>query len=241
MSNANDLDDEIKELFGDIPFSEEVEVDLPSENRLYKLIDPGKPITLRPITFEDEKSLLGAKEYDVLNILLSKCVSNINVGDLLEMDKLYLIMKLREISYGDEYETLAICPKCNSENQMTIRISELNINPVPDDFCEPLTYTLPKLQKEIKIRYPRVKDEKFISNSFSDNIWRFVESIDGKTDKALIANALKKMHIIDVKTIIKLMQTDFGVDPKVKMQCSHCGGVSVIDLPFDANFFNVSL
>jgi len=43
----------IDNILGSLPTSVETEVILPSEARLYTLIDPAIPITLRPMTFED--------------------------------------------------------------------------------------------------------------------------------------------------------------------------------------------
>lgn len=238
-----DADEIVDQILSNVPVSTDIEVSLPSENRIYKLIDESKPITIRPMTFEDEKSLINSEDEDSnsINLLLSRCVSNINVGDLLQIDKFYLLMKLREISYGDDYKTLMICSHCNAENPMTIKLSELNVNPVPDDFCEPIKHTLPVLGKEVILRYPRVKDERFLENDALDSIWRFVESIDGQTNKAVISKVIEKLPLVDVKTIFKLIKTDFGIDTRIKMKCSECGELSVKELPINANFFDVSL
>jgi hypothetical protein len=233
------IDDLLKEL----PQNTAVEVELPSECRVYTLPDPGAPITIRPMTFEDEKALVSSKkEQDPVNLILQRCTTNLNIPDLLSLDKLYLIMKLREISYGDDYNTLLVCSQCKAENPTTIRLSTLNINPVPDDFVDPIEVTLPTLQKTVKIKFPRVRDEKFFMNTEDslDQLWRFIVEIDGHTDKSIVAAVVNKLPLKDVRTIMKSMKTDFGVDTKIKFECNSCGGVSVIDLPIDANFFDVN-
>ena len=151
-------------------------------------------------------------------------------------------MKLREISYGDDYNTLLICNHCKTENPVTVQLSELNVNPVPDDFEDPIEVTLPKLGKSITIRLPRVRDEKVFNNTEDslDQLWRFVVSIDGHTDKSIISAVVDQLPLVDVKTILKAIKTDFGLDTNIKLQCDKCGGVSVIDLPITANFFDVS-
>jgi hypothetical protein len=198
---------------------------------------------LRPMTFEDEKHLVSSqKDQDPVNILLQRCITNINISELLPLDKLYLIMKLREISYGDDYNTLLICQLCKEENPTTIKLSELNINPVPDDFTDPIEVELPTIKKMAKIRLPRVKDEKLLLDieTALDQIWRFIVEIDGHTDKSIISAVLEKLPIKDMRTILNAMKTDYGVDTMVKFSCSKCGGVSTVDLPIDANFFDVS-
>ena len=233
----------IEGLLKDLPSDSAVEVELPSECRAYELEDPDLPVTLRPMTFEDEKCIVSAKkEEDPVNLILQRCVTNIKVLDLLPMDKLYLIMKLREISYGDDYNTLLICSHCGAENPTTVKLSQLNVNPVPDDFEDPTTIMLPELKKEAMIRLPRVKDERFFMDSAAalEQLWRFVVSIDGHTDKSIIAAVIDKLPLRDVRTILNSIKSDYGVDTKVKFACKDCGGVTVVDLPIDANFFDVS-
>jgi len=234
-------EDIINDILSDIPTSTTVQVDLPSECKAYN-IDPSDIITLRPMTFDDEKSLVGSSGEDPVNLLLEKCLTEIKVMDLLPMDKLYLIMKLREISYGDEYETVLICDHCKAENPTTVKLSTLNVNPVPDEFTDPITVFLPTIKREAKVKMPRVRDEKFLSDTETslNQIWRFVQEIDGHTDKSIVAAVVDKLPLVDIKTILKAFDTDYGLDTKVKLQCGSCGGVSIIDLPITSNFFGVS-
>jgi hypothetical protein len=233
----------IDELLKNLPPETAVEVHLPSENKVYSLPDPTAMTTLRPMTFEDEKSLVSAaKGQDPINIILARCCTNLNVAELLPMDKLYLIMKLREISYGDDYNTLLICPSCKAENPAKIQLSQLNINPVPDDFSDPVEVMLPSLKKVAKVRLPRLKDDKYMKTTEEalNNIWRFVDQIDEYSDTQIIASVLKKLPIKDMRVILKAMKTDYGVDTAIKFNCTSCGTQSVVELPIDANFFDVN-
>jgi hypothetical protein len=234
----------IDSILGDIPSDAAIEVELPSECRIYDLPDPGSPITIRPMTFEDEKIVVSHKKsQDPTNIILERCVTNVRVGDLLSMDKLYLLLKLREISYGDEYNTLLICNHCNAENPSKVNISQLNVNPVPDDFTDPVEVELPTIKKKAKVRLPRVKDDSVFRDGVEaiyDQLWRFVTEIDGHTDKSIIAPVIQKLPLVDIKKIIKCLKLDYGVDTHVKFACNECGEVSVVDLPIDANFFDAN-
>ena len=195
------------------------------------------------MTFEDEKSIVSAKkEQDPVNLVLQRCVTNVKVLDLLPMDKLFLIMKLREISYGDDYNTLLICQECKAENPTTVKLSQLNVNPVPDDFEDPIVISLPQLGKDIKVRQPRVRDEKIFEDTTSalDQLWRFVVEIEGHKDKSIIAAVIDKLPLKDVRTLLNSIKSEYGVDTKIKFACKDCGGVSVVDLPIDANFFDVN-
>lgn len=241
--NSAAKEEVINDILKELPTDTAVEVELPSECRVYELEDPGAPITIRPMTFEDEKALISAgKGEDPVNLTLQRCTTNIKIPDLLAIDKFYLIMKLREISYGDDYNTLLVCSHCKAENPTTIKLSELNVNPVPDDFEDPIKVTLPSINKEVKVRLPRVRDERFLEDvaSSMDQIWRFVVEIDGHTDKSIIAAVIDKLPLRDIRTIMNAIKTDFGVDTNVKFECSECGGVTVVDLPINANFFDVN-
>jgi len=233
----------VEDLLKDLPSDTAIEVNLPSENRVYELEDSDAPITLRPMTFDDEKSIVSAKkDQDPVNLILQRCTTNISINTLLPMDKLYLIMKLREISYGDDYNVLLLCPSCKAENPSVIKLSELNVNPVPDDFEDPITIDFPSINKKAKIRLPRVKDEHLFSDAAGalEQLWRFVVDIDGHSDKSIIAAVIDKLPIRDVRGILNTIKSDYGVDTKIKFVCKDCGGAAVMDLPIDANFFDVN-
>ena len=242
MENKEDI---INDLLKDIKQDESVEVELPSKGFLYKFEDEDKKVVyLRPMTFEDEKHLTMVQRSakDPANLLLERCVSNLDVNQLTSSDKLYLILKLREISYGDTYDARVVCPKCNAEAEIGIDISNLPVKELPENFVDPVTVTLPKLGKEAKVRIPRVKDEQYFKNSktASDQIWRFVTEVAGITDKSIIAELIKKLPLVDIKTIINAMGVQYGVETKIHYDCDFCGGGSIIDLPINENFFNVN-
>lgn len=224
------------------PSNVAVEVDLPSESRVYRLEDPGSPITIRPMTYEDERAMVSQSSDDPMNIVLSRCVGNVKVHDLLLMDKMFLIMKLREISFGDDYEVLLICPDCGEENPATIKLSQLPINPVPDDFVDPVTISLKGIDKECKVRLPRVRDTKHLSGEegYFNDLWRFVESIDGHTDKSIIHPVVEGLPVMDRRAIVNAMLVDYGIETKAKLDCKKCGGVNVVELPIGTGFFGVN-
>ena len=232
----------IDELLKDLPTDTAIEVNLPSNNKIYRLADANAPITLRPMTFEDEKHIISAeRNQDPVNLILQRCVTNININDILSLDKLYLILKLREISYGDDYHTMLVCNKCKTENTLVVKISELNINEAPESFCDPVEVDLPSINKTARVKIPRVKDESlFSTNEIYSQLWRFIKDIDGQDDKAIINAVLEKLPIRDMKIILKAMKTDFGVDTRIKFQCVECKEADVVELPIDANFFDAS-
>ena len=84
-------------------------------------------VSIRPLTFTDEKQLMSSRQggSEAINKLIEKCVQNVRIGELLELDKLYLLMKIREISYGAEYQASITCPACAQENKVNFNLSKL--------------------------------------------------------------------------------------------------------------------
>ena len=231
----------IDNILQNMPSTDEIVVEVPSRNKFYKLTDPGKPITLRPMTFEDERAMMSNKRggADVLNMLLTRCVSNIAVGALLQMDKLFLIMKLREISYGNEYSASITCNACSKDNSIKFKLDELPVRYLEEDATDPITLHLPVLDKEVKVRLPRVQDEDYFSNSEQaiGNLWRFVDSIAGCEAKTVISKIIPQLPLKDAHVLLEAMGTsDYGTDTKVRFACSYCSHSEVMELPVTADF-----
>ena len=232
----------IEDILKNMPSNDRVEVELPSKNRFYKLRDPGNPITIRPMTFEDERSMTSKKNInvDVINTLLSRCVDNIEVGQLLQMDKLFLIMKLRQISYGEVYKAQINCTSCRRDNSVQFDLDKLPVTFIDDDFSDPITVSLPVLKKDIKVRIPRVSDERYFNNADNaiSNIWRFVEEIDGHSQKSVISKVIPQLPLKDAHALLNAMgATEYGINTKVRFVCNYCDHNEIMELPITADFF----
>jgi len=234
----------VESILENLPTELETEVNLPSRCRFYTLPDPASPVSVRPMTFEDEKAIATIKKsdrMDPINYLLSKCVNNINISELLLMDKLFLLYKLREVSYGTSYKVTMTCPKCGSESEVNIDISKLLINEVPDDLTDPRTVHLPVIKKDAIVRFPRLSEEKYLNilDSKKVQLWRFIEDIAGHKDKKVISKVLEKLPLKDMHILIaQLTLPEYGLDSKINYVCGDCEAESVIDLPIGDNFFS---
>jgi hypothetical protein len=72
-------------------------------------------------------------------------------------------------------------------------------------------------------------------------LYRFVVSLGGQTDSVFISKAIKRMHIIDVKTIAnEVTKGEFGLDPRFMFECPSCGHNAMMEIPLDASFFSVT-
>lgn len=239
-------DEAIQNILEFLPKDVEMPVLPPTQNRWYTLSDKTKPITVRPLTYEDEKVAAKARASggDTLTILLDRCIDNININDLLLFDKLYFLLKLREATYGATFETEVTCRECFKDSKVIFDLTNVNITEVPQDVTEPYTFELPVLKKEISIRFPRVRDEIYFEGEEQDlgtNLWRFIDNIDGHNDPYIISKVIGKMHVQDIHRIIsELGGKEWGIDPRVDYTCPKCSKSYEMELPLSEDFFYLS-
>mgnify|MGYP000850902512 CR=1 FL=1 len=247
MSNldkfADQKESKLDKLFGELPPESEVVVKLPSEGRFY----PGKvsDVIISPIKFEDEKQIASSSKSNInpINLILSKCVKGLDINSLLLIDKLFLLLKIRSISYGSTYPANLTCPHCSTGGEITIDLEDLVIKYIPPEITDPREITLPKLKKTAKVRFPRVSDEAFLNTQeqIYNSIWRFIVELNGDSDPAFIAKAIPRMHIMDVKFILNnIMRNDLGLNPRFIFSCGSCGAESLMEVPINENFFSVT-
>jgi len=223
---------------------EELFSELPEEEVLSLVTPSNRKVTIRPLTFEDEKIIAKSQKRGAdtgTTALLERCVTGEDIPSLLLIDKLYLILKIREISFGNEYKITLICNNCNVENDLAIELNKLEVKnlPVPDN----LTLSLPILKKECIFRRAEISDEIYLKNedTLFSNLWRFIKKLGKIEDQALISAAINRIPIADIHLIIKsINSTAYGLQTKVKYACNSCSTDQQVTLPITEDFFSVS-
>lgn len=233
----------VDSLFANLPTEVEQQVLPPSNGQFYQ----NKYLTVRPMTFEDEKAMVVARKEksDAVNTLLHRCVGGVSVHEILLMDKLFLILKLRELSYGPEYNTLLTCGHCTHDNKLTFNLDNLVLNHLEESFQEPIEITLPKTKVKIKVRLPRISDEIYLKDEevIYSNLWRFIVSVNDSEDPILISKFTQdpRFPIADMSVLSKsILSADYGVQTKVKFECENCKKINLTSLPLGADFFTMS-
>lgn len=237
-------DDQIASILENLPAETEIDVEVPSRGITYF----GKEglLRVRPMTFEDEKSMsTGSRtiSFNPANYLLSKCVSNIEVDKLLLIDKLFLLLKIRELSYGADYKVGSVCPQCSYENTLNLEIDKLQSISVPKDFnFMSREVFLKGIKKNATVSFLTVADEEYLDPaSLGDNIWRYVPSIDGIDDQRVISKVIAQLPVMDIHILIKeLMLSQYGIQPNIRYACDSCKTSNLVSLPLDENFFSVN-
>lgn len=235
QENNHYVAEQLDAIFKHLPSEVDTVVTLPSKEK----------VKIRSLVYEDEKILLTSSRDSKLqaaNIVIQRCASEVDIDNLLLIDKLYLIMKIREISFGTEYKITAICSDCNEENHLSIELDKLKVISIPNKNAEE-TINLPGIKQKAVVRLPRVKDEPYLLDEYKilDNIWRFVEEIAGIKDKVVIAAAIKKLPSSDVRSILKVINgKGAGIQTDVRFLCNSCKHDNLINLPITEDFFSAS-
>jgi len=236
------VDEALEDLFSNAHTTNEQRVKLPSRGIGYA--GKKKEVTIRAMTFEDEKAIASLKVGDdIIESILSRCVSDIDVENLYGPDKLFLLLKLREISFGDAFKLTAKCLKCKTDNDLEIELSKLPVTEAPEDFSDPREIALPVINTTAMVRLPRAGDSDYLTNhdKILDNLWRFVKKIGEYEDPKVIVKAIKKLKSADIRTIINgLLINDFGIKTEALFLCSKCGEENKVNVPISDTFFTVS-
>jgi len=236
-------EDALNELFSNSTEDTLTITDLPSKGKFYAGF---QGVEVKALTFLDEQKILNTRDSkaDIVSKLLEKSVEGVDIDNLLFMDKMYLLMKVREVSYGDNYEFNITCPACASEIKTSLSLSEhLNMTQVPDDLEDPREIHLPKLNVKAQVRFPRSREEPLLKDPEESykNMYRFVISINGNSDPVFVSKALKRMHLQDIKKIIsEINKEGYGVNPKFIFECPECTHSETMAIPMDVSFFSVS-
>lgn len=214
-----------------------------------------KEFEVREMNGSDEEAISkneiksnGAK---VLRTLIARCCTRIGTYNKADMkdskwieliqslsvgDQDYIILKIREISLGEEIESKYECPNsdCKEEIITTVTLDELEITPFDGLFEIP--FELPKgfvdkdgnVLKKGKLRHPNGLDREVLDNIARKNVGlantlmlsRCILELEGiKVYDDLVRNLPMKdrRYLMDI-----LKEHKFGVNLEVEVECPTC-------------------
>lgn len=234
-------------------------IELPSKGQFYEneILKSGI-LHVRPMTGAEEE-ILSTSRYvrknEAIDMIFKRCIEeNIDTTELLTIDRNYLLIWLRGISYSPLYEVKVKCPSCDNGFDTEIDLNSLPVEQCADDFSSVnLSGTLPKSgykfsyklstgRSEITILQYREKQVKKFSNSTDDTLTfktsLLLNNIEEVTDTKSLQILLKRLPISDVAYLRSLINDPpFGVDTDIDLVCSICGNEFNIDLPLESSFF----
>lgn len=226
--------------------------DLPSK---FKFYSSNVQINARPLKVIEVKKLSALNDTNfnfIINDILSKAISGININKLFIADKIYLIFWLRANTYRDSgYTVNFTCPKCEKDSEFHFEIQNLETQYINDLYNPDKEITLFSGNK-VKINFLRIEDESKISR-FEEIQGQLLKDIDKELlsmacmlteingEKKNLLDSYYWMTTIDPEDFTYLNsyieKYGMGVKPYMNVTCKKCGGVSPVGISFRSEFF----
>jgi hypothetical protein len=228
-------------------------VKLPSKGIFY--VSKKESLKVGYLTASDENLLMSqnyGKDGIVNSLLRSKVYEpGFNIEQLLNVDAQAILLFLRNTSFGPEYNISVLDPRTDKYFDVTLLIDEVNYLPMkhqPDS--EGLfSFTLPKSQKNIKVKLLTIGDDKMldsIMNSYpkgmitpiiTKRLETQIVELEGTRDKGKIATFITNMPIVDSKSLRKFINE---CEPKLDLNrkvIAPSGEEVTVNVSFGVEFF----
>lgn len=239
-------------------------IPLPSKGKLYKSEDSDIEkgfIKLFPMTVKEEEILATPrflKTGSATRMVLENCIaSNVPARDILLYDSNFLLFRLRQISYGDEYRFKLRCDNsvCEKEFEHTVNISKLKFEELPEDFSEPISVKLPRSKytvisilprlahsEELTMRSSnRVKSTETSDRRFLDNLIVTTVAILDPSGKEVPQKDWEEFYSAlpgaDAAELREKTSMSTGVDKLDNVVCPYCGKDYSGTIPIGPEFF----
>ena len=245
------------------------ETQLPSKGLAYPegMVPDGRVVYAMMGT-QEEKILAGGntRSNAMLTQILDRLIvePKIKSADLITLDRMFLLLKIRIYSLGEDYRFEFVCPHCNQNSEIHVNLAEQNVKYFPDDWKEPIEVELPILKKTINLRMLRAYDEDEVEDwvrklkaknprlekegdpSYIPLLAKAIYSTpeipadSGFSAKVNFVQSLKSRDSLAITR--KLKEMDFGVDMTTDISCPACSmDSSGVSIPLTPEFFRPEL
>jgi len=192
---------------------------------------------LKEMTGQEEELLTNQRllrSGDAINLVIKNCLVHLgyetsvtakHVEDLLSGDRLFLLVKLRQISLGDSVDLELQCTNavCKNRNYLSIDLEGLETTSYTEE--REFAFTLPACKQVVKFTHLDGNKEKRLAalkepNISSAMMMRII-SVDGKPPSKKI---LADMSMRDRSALrMEMNRVDAGIDTTVECDCEQCG------------------
>jgi len=245
-------------------------VEIPSHGYLYKNVtnDPDilerGSLRIRPMTVHEEKILTTSRlvrSGQALDLIFRNCIkSNIDPGELLSSDRVYIMLWLRSISYGNIYKfwLQSQDPSNPGRFQWEVDLEKHAIKELVDaDIMEPFEVELPISKITLQFRLPRGKDELEIikmnnqpkgADDTDDTIVKRLSSIIIKATKANGEEIPSNLYDPMVNSMVardasifrnKIDEIDCGIED-IHVEDPQTGFAFSTSIPITEDFFRIT-
>ncbi len=201
------------------------------------ILPTGDEIELREMTGAEEELLTNQRlirSGEAVNHVLANCILRIgenaepSVSDVLNMlsgDRLFTLVRLRQVSLGDEVELDLVCPNtaCRVKNHIVVNLNDLPVTSYSEE--REFAFTLPGSGRNVKFVHLDGNKEKRLAQMQEPNISsammiRILE-IDGTAPSK---KALAEMSMRDRTALrTEMLRVDAGIDTNIECDCDSCG------------------
>lgn len=219
---------------------------------MYKYELPsGTEVELREMTGAEEELLTNARlirSGDAINQVLRSSIVRLgesaevtekDVLDLLSGDRLFILVKLREISLGSEIVLELVCPNasCRETNLMEVDLAEVKVSKYTAD--REFLFDLPASKRKVRFVHLDGAKEKRLATLKEPTITSAmlirILDVDGKPPTKKL---LSEMSLRDRTALRKAMaKVDAGPDTSIALDCEACGSPIRTRLEAEPAFF----
>ncbi len=219
---------------------------------MYKYELPsGAEVELREMTGAEEELLTNARlirSGDAVNQVLRNCIVRLgesteitdrDVLDLLSGDRLFILVRLREISLGNDLILELACPQasCREANLLEVDLAEVKVSKYTVD--REFVFELPASKRKVRFVHLDGNKEKRLAvlkePTISSAMLIRILDVDGKPPTKKL---LSEMSLRDRTALRKAMQkVDAGPDTTVALDCESCGSPIRTRLEAEPAFF----
>lgn len=245
-------------------------IELLSRGYLYpkqSVFSSGK-VLVRGMRAEEEEIMMSPnliKDGDAIEMLLKRCViledstKLRDPAELLVQDRTFLLITIRGLTYGVDYDASFNCQICGNGFEVSIDLdSDLDHAFCEDpDISEPIQTILPHSKVSVGFTLPRGKDDLIVYNYMKDRQRKkgskvkedalrvkaglLVKSVGGFKGKEQIAEFLKMCSAADLRHLRSCFDyPPFGVDLSLTVECPDCSSQNETRLPMGIDFFTPS-
>ena len=194
-------------------------------------------------------------------LLKSVIIDNrINPETLISGDRNAVLVATRITGYGSEYETRVTCPSCLTAVDHSFDLADVEIK-TSEDLEEDDSYNIgddgtivtvtPMTKITVEMKMMTGKDESYLSRlieskrkkklpetTLTDTLKILVVSLNGETSKDLINKFIKVIPARDSRFLRSVYEkASPNIDMTQDFECSNCGYVTDLEVPFTTDFF----
>ena len=242
------------------------DVKLPSGGKFYPKDSPFyqvEKVEIKHMTAREEDLLSTLKEdaenKNIFNTLINGILTDksLDAEEMLEEDKIAVLLRARATGYGEEYRANIFCDKCNTVGKFVFDLSKSKIIEASDkeikydDSSNSFELQLPVSKLSIKIRNLNDKDLKSIKeekqkkedlgldfNMTIAKLSRMVISAQDVEDRGMIAKLFEVLPAADAKTVLNFFDSVYPrISTEQEVECPNCGAHSEKEVPLSWAFF----